>query len=218
MIRNIIVISLICLTGICFGTSAEAKSMTSSNKFGAVYTLTSGATYTLMDTANGELSDDSTLLNGTTLFYEFFLNEQFSLGLSYSIFGGRYLQLEIGSDTYEIIESSTYYLLDFKSYFFTYSDRGLNPYFGVSQGTFSIQSEITKTDSTGTETNGSTKAEIPTNFLTVGMEYSMENTGFKLEYSLLRGKRNDSISYSGHKATYSLVGSSVLGMSVFVLF
>ena len=203
--------------------SAEAQSpgessKGSSNKFGVTYSRITGFNYSLQETTNNNSDEDSAQLNGTTVFYELLINEQFSIGFSASIYGERYLELTLGTDAYEIIETTTFYSLDFKSYFFNYNDRGLNPYVGISQAYFSSQSDITKTNASGTETTGSTKATIPTNFLTIGIGYSMDKTGIQVEYSLLREKRNDTTGYSGHKATYDLENSYLTGISVFSMF
>jgi hypothetical protein len=234
MIRKLIFIALIyvsCLYDVLpavaqsdyFVITATAQSSDNSsgdanNKFGISYSRITGYNYSLKETTNNISNEDSTELNGTTLYYEFLLNEQFSIGISYSFYGERSLELTIGTDTYEIIENTTYRSLDFKSYIFDYNGRGLNPYIGISQAEFETKSEITKTDASGNETTDSTEAKIPTNILTLGLGYSMDKTGFQMEYSMLRGKRNDTKSYSGHKATYDLEDAYMVGISIFSLF
>lgn len=234
MIRKVIFLALIymsCLYGVMpavaqsnyFVMTAAAQSSGnssggSSNKFGVTYSRITGYNYSLKETTNNNSGEDSTEMNGTMLYYEFLLNEQFSIGVSYSIYGERSLEMTIGSDTYEIVEKTTFGSLDFKSYIFDYNGRGLNPYIGISQAVFSSKSEITKTAASGNETTGSTKADIPTNILTLGLGYSMDKTGFQMEYSMLKGKRHDTTSYLGHKATYDLEDAYMVGISIFSLF
>ncbi|MCP4298630.1 MAG: hypothetical protein GY786_23830 [Proteobacteria bacterium] len=187
------------------------------NKMGGINYTHSTANYILTNTTTSATGSDAIAIKGTTIFYERMLTGRFSLGFTYSSFLERTSEFSVGSVSYSSLEKISMYSIDFKSYFEIHKREGWKPYMGVSFGSYTAASELT-VNTLGTLTDEKTGATIPTTSLSFGYDWVLEFGGLRFDYTMMSGKRSDSDTYTGHKATYDYTNSSVFGIGVYSFF
>jgi len=211
------IVTLLIVTLFCpFGAAFAVKVADLKHKAGAVNFAHSGAKFTLENKSSAASANGSTELKGTTLFYERLLTRGFSVGLTFSTFLERSMDVDVGSDKNAVVETVTMYSIDFKSYLSEHKRKGWKPYFGVGFGSYNVSSTI-KTTSGGTTTEGSSSATVPLTIFSLGADYVFSFGGVRIDYALTTGKREDTDGHSTYNADYNYTGTS-LGIAVFSFF
>lgn len=208
-----LMVSFLLSIGMVFAAK-EKKLEDSKNKAGAINMTLSGGSYKLKtSTDNGS---GTTAVKGMVLFYERLITKRFSVGLSYSSFLERTMEFDVGSSTNTILETGSMFTIDFKSYFKSHIRTGFKPYVGVGFGTVTLSSKVT-TDTSGTESEGTTGASIPITALSIGADYLVDFGGVRADLSIITGGRDDTSGHDTYNATYTLTGTS-FGIAVFGFF
>ena len=213
-------ITILALLSLLLGLNVASAKGTDGikNKMGGNYLTIAGAEYTLDSKTTTDTGSDSTNVTGFMLFYERLLTSRFGLGASYSVQAERSGEMTVGTDKNETLETSSLYTVDLKAYFKDHKRAGLKPYAGVSFGSITAKTTITTTASgASTSTEGETKATVPLTILSFGFDYLYEFAGFRVDWSLTTGKREDRESHSSYNATYNYAGSAI-GLTVYSFF
>lgn len=194
--------------------AAQEKAKELKNKMGATYLNHSGGTYTLGEKTSGNQDSASDSMVGTTFFYERIFYSRFSMGFAYSPLLEKSLDMKVGTNIINVIEKTTYSVFDFKAFFREHTRPGFKPFLGVGFGTYSVASAMLITDSANVTTEDATTASIPVTMLNLGFDYTMTNTGIRMEMNQVTGTRRDLESSDTYNANYRVDGTSV-GIAVY---
>ncbi|MDX2469963.1 MAG: hypothetical protein QNL04_05230 [SAR324 cluster bacterium] len=195
--------------------AAQEKIKEKKNKMGATYYNHSGGTYTLKEKSSGYNDSASDSMVGTTFFYERIFLSRFSIGVAYSSFLEKSLDMYVGTNTINVIEQTSYTAVDFKAFFREHARPGWKPFLGVGFGTHTVASAMTITaDSATTTSTDATAASIPVTMLNWGFDYTMDATGIRMEMNQVTGTRRDLESSDTYSANYIVDGTSV-GIAVY---
>ena len=194
---------------------AQQKAKELKNKVGATYYNHSGGTYTLKEKATVNQDSASASMVGTTFFYERIFLSRFSMGVAYSSFLEKSLDMRVGTSSINVIEKTNYTAFDFKAFFREHTRPGWKPFLGVGFGTYTVASTLAVTaDGVTTATADATSATIPVTLLNWGFDYTMDATGIRMEMNQVTGTRRDLESSTDYNANYIADGTSV-GIAVY---
>ena len=186
-------------------------------KIGATYHTHNTGNYTLTDQTTGESGDASGSLIGIAWFVEHLFMDRFSAGFKYGYGLERSMDIEVGTTQLEILESASFWALEFRAFVEDNLRPGLKPFLGVSYGNYSVTSTITIVPATGTTSEETTTATIPYTMLSGGADYTFGFGGVRLEIGQATGQRNDLEGSDTYYASYNYDGS-IVAISVFVFF
>ncbi len=196
------------------------------NKFGANYNVISGTKYSLTSKttsdssysgSSGGSASGSENIVGAVIIYENVLSSKFAWGLKFGAQLSRNMELELGTTTLNVEETTSYWLLDVKAYHKDHMSGGLKPFLAVGFGNMSITSTITDSSSSETDETSETSASVPITTLSGGVDYFMNAGGFRLEGGLITGEKSDLESNDSYSANYQMTGGYV-NIGVFWLF
>ena len=184
-----------------------------------------GATHHTHSTGDFELDEKATTLEGSSsaplvgfaLFYERLFLDKFSAAFKYGYGLERSMETTIGTNELEILETASFWALEFRAFVKDNIRPGLKPFLGVAYGNYSVNTTITIIPTAGSETEEETSATIPYTMLSVGADYTFGFGGIRLEAGQTTGKRNDLEGSDTYRVTYNYDGS-VVGISVYSFF
>ncbi|MBU3914582.1 hypothetical protein KKA14_03525 [bacterium] len=213
--KKVVLFCGVCLFWLNTAYAAEAK--IPKNKAGAIYYSQSGSEYTLVNKLTAGSGSDSDSLIGTVFFYERMFLDRFSMGFKYSSFLERNLSFEEGTNTLDVLETASFWSLDFKAFFRDNMRPGLKPFLGVSYGNYSLSSAITISPAAGSSSEETTTATIPVTILSTGFDYVFGFAGVRIEVGQSTGSRNDPDGSSTYRAAYQY-GGLISSVSVYSFF
>ncbi len=215
---NRIILIFLCLFWLDMNTATAIKIKEPKSKAGATYHSHAAGSYTLVNTTSSAEGSGSGNLVGTVFFYDRLFLDRFSAGLRFSSFLERSMDVTIGTSTVNILETASFWSMDFKAFFKDHMRPGFKPFLGVSYGNYTVKSTLTTTTTgSATTTEDNTAATIPVTVLSGGFDYIFGFGGVRLEAGQVTGSRNDLDSSSTYRASYQY-GGSTLGISVYAFF
>jgi hypothetical protein len=212
-----LVMLMSCLLGLGSLSVEAAKPKIPKSKIGATHHTHSTGDFELDETASSASGSASAPMVGFALFYERLFLDRFSAGFKYGYGLERSMEASVGTNDLEILETASFWSLEFRAFVKDNIRPGLKPFLGVTYGNYSVKSVITIIPSTGTTTEEETAATIPFTMLSFGADYTFGFGGVRLEVGQSTGKRNDLEGSSTYRTTYNYDGS-VVGISVYSFF
>jgi len=194
-----------------------AKTKVPKNKIGALYHSHSTGNYTLSQQGSSNTDSASASLIGFGFFYERIFLDRFSSAFKYGYGLERNLELTVGTNTIQALETASYWALDFKAFMRDNMRPGMKPFLGVGYGNYTTTSTLSVIPASGAVTEDETAATIPFTVLSAGFDYTFGFGGFRLEAGMTTGKRTDLESSSTYYASYDYTGA-ILNFSVYSFF
>ncbi len=212
-------LSVLLFCFIAFGNSSveAAAPKIPKSKIGATHHTHSTGDFKLEEQGSTNAGSASESLVGFAFFYERLFLDRFSAGFKYGYGLERSMEMKVGTSDLEILESATFWSLEFRAFVRDNIRPGLKPYLGVSYGNYTVKSVITIIPETGATTEEETSATIPFTMLAFGADYTFGFGGIRLEFGQTTGKRNDLEGSATYYASYDYDGS-VVGISVYSFF
>lgn len=213
-----IVTALLVMLGATTENAYAAKPKIPKNKAGATHHTHSAGTnqgFTEQGTSNtGTITDN---MVGFAVFYERLFLDRFSAGFKYGYGLERNSQITVGTNNLEVLETASFWALEFRAYFEDHLRPGIKPFLGVGYGNYTATSTIKVIPTSGSVTEDETTATIPFTSLSAGADYTFGFGGVRLELGQSTGKRSDLESSSTYYATYDYT-ASIVGISVYSFF
>ena len=213
-----LVLLMSCLLGlVSTSATAQRKIKVPKSKIGATHHTHSTGDFELDEKASTSDGSISSPLVGFALFYERLFLDKFSAGFKYGYGLERSMETTVGTNDLEILETASFWSLEFRAFVKDNIRPGLKPFLGVAYGNYSVNSTITIIPSAGAETEEETSATIPFTMLSFGADYTFGFGGIRLEVGQTTGKRNDLDGSDTYRVTYNYDGS-IVGISVYSFF
>ena len=127
------------------------------------------------------------------------------------------MQMIVGTNTVDILETASFWALEFKAFIKDNMRPGLKPFLGVGYGNYTTTSSLSVIPASGSITEDETTATIPFTLLSGGFDYTFGFGGVRLEVGTTTGKRTDLESSSTYYASYDYTGS-IFNFSVYSFF
>lgn len=208
---------MLCLTWVSLNSAYAAKLEVPKNKAGATHHTYSTGEFTLSSQSTSDSGAASVNLIGFALFYERLFLDRFSAGFKYGFGLERSQELEVGTSTLKVLETASFWALEFRAYISDNLNPGFKPFMGVSYANYTVKSAISILPASGSITEDETSASIPVTVLSFGADYTFGFGGIRLEIGQATGKRNDLESSTDYYASYIYDGS-IIGISVYSFF
>ncbi len=202
---------------VSISAKAQTRIKVPKSKIGATPHTHSTGNFELDAKASTDEGSVSGSLVGFALFYERLFLDKFSAAFKYGYGLERSMETTIGTDDLEILETASFWSLEFRAFVRDNIRPGLKPFLGVAYGNYSVNSTITIIPTAGTESEEDTSATIPFTMLSLGADYTFGFGGIRLEAGQTTGRRNDLDSSDTYRVTYNYDGS-VVGISVYSFF
>jgi hypothetical protein len=166
------------------------------------------------DTA-GVRDEQRGFMVGSQVSLEYLPTEQFGLEVAYSLSPlERGYQLGIaGATSNNVTEQASYTTLGANMYLFYKKRDGLHPVIGVATGALSVTQKFEG----GTVGSLSTTNTVNINLVKLGLEWVINNAGFRVQYQQWAGQTNNTTKIPGVRQTNSYDGSA-LSLGVFAFF
>ncbi len=211
------IITVFCLMLLISSQVFAAKPKIPKTKIGATHHTLSPGSFTLSEQGTTSTGTSTGNLVGFALFAERLFFDRFSAGLKYGYGLERSMQMQVGTNTLEILENASFWALEFRAFVKDNLRPGIKPFLGVSYGNYSVVSTINILPTTGSKSEDQTGTTIPFTQLSAGVDYTFGFGGVRAEVGQVTGKRNDLESSSTYYASYNYDGS-VVGISVYSFF
>lgn len=167
------------------------------------------------DTA-GIKDEEHGFMVGSQVTLEYLPTEQFGLELAYSLTPlERSYQLGIaGATSNNVTEQASYTTIGANMYMFSKKRAGVHPLIGVATGSLTVSQKFEG----GTVGSLSTTNTVNINMVKVGLEWVINNAGFRLLYQQWAGAADNTTKIPGVRQTNSYDGSAIsLGVFSFFL-